>query len=74
MHTYLFIKFFFCTYSGVITNHKNGITEDTVDPNAFYPELPPNHPKNARLLAFPPRSRCPVENGVIKTKYIDFIF
>lgn len=54
---------------GVITNHKNGITEDTVDPNAFYPELPPNHPKNARLLAFPPRSRCPVENGVIKTNW-----
>ncbi|XP_070159046.1 uncharacterized protein [Polyergus mexicanus] len=53
----------------VITNHKNGITEDTIDPNAFYPELPPNHPKNARLLAFPPRSRCPVENGVIKTNW-----
>ncbi|GAB1864343.1 N-acetylmuramoyl-L-alanine amidase [Camponotus japonicus] len=53
----------------VITNHKNGITEDTIDPNALYPELPPNHPKSARILAFPPRSRCPVENGVIKTNW-----
>ncbi|XP_050446645.1 uncharacterized protein LOC126849116 [Cataglyphis hispanica] len=54
---------------GVITNHKNEIMEDTVDPNAFYPELPPNHPKNARLFEFPRRSNCPVENGVIKTNW-----
>ncbi|XP_072752616.1 uncharacterized protein [Anoplolepis gracilipes] len=44
------------------------VTEDTVDPNAFYPELPPNHPKSARL-AWPPKSKCPVENGVIKTNW-----
>jgi hypothetical protein len=52
----------------VITNNKNGDTGDAIDPNALYPELPPNHPKLARLLNnLPPRSKCPVENGVIKT-------
>nr|XP_012215807.1 PREDICTED: uncharacterized protein LOC105668157 [Linepithema humile] len=53
----------------IITNHKNGITDDGVDPNALYPELPPNHPKIARVLASKPRSKCPVENGVIKTDW-----
>ncbi|EZA47608.1 hypothetical protein DMN91_012408 [Ooceraea biroi] len=53
----------------VITNHKNGVTEDAIDPNALYPELPPNHPEIARVLARPPTSRCPVENGVVKTNW-----
>ncbi|XP_025158841.1 uncharacterized protein LOC105184757 isoform X2 [Harpegnathos saltator] len=51
----------------VITNHKDVATEDTIDPNALYPELPPNHPKVARVLSMPPYSNCPVENGIIKT-------
>ncbi|XP_076243989.1 uncharacterized protein LOC143185138 [Calliopsis andreniformis] len=52
-----------------MTNHKDGSTRVTVDPNSFYPELPLNHPDIARLLALPPRSKCPVENGVIKTPW-----
>jgi len=56
-----------------MTNHKSGVTEDAIDPNTLYPELPPNHPEIARVLALPPKSRCPVENGVIKTKYGNFM-
>lgn len=53
----------------VITSNKNGVTEHVFDPNALYPELPPNHPKVARFLNLPPISKCPVENGVIKTTW-----
>ncbi|XP_071627923.1 uncharacterized protein [Temnothorax longispinosus] len=53
----------------VITNNKNGVTEHVFHPNALYPELPPNHPKIARYLNLPPLSKCPVENGVIKTRW-----
>lgn len=62
----------YCKFSDVITNNKNGVTEYVFDPNALYPELPPNHPKIARFTNIQ-RSKCPVENGVIKTKYVDFI-
>ncbi|XP_012278455.1 uncharacterized protein LOC105698628 isoform X2 [Orussus abietinus] len=41
----------------------------TVDPNSVYPDLPPNHPDTARFSIEHPRSRCPVENGVIKTRW-----
>lgn len=51
-----------------MTHHRNKGTHATVDPNSFYPELPPNHPDIARLSELPPRSKCPVENGVIKTR------
>lgn len=51
-----------------MTHHKkNG--HSTVDPNSLYPELPPNHPDIARLSALPPKSKCPVENGVVKTPW-----
>ncbi|XP_012535365.2 uncharacterized protein LOC105836104 [Monomorium pharaonis] len=53
----------------VITNNKHGVTEHAVDPNAMYPELPPNHPKIARYSEQPLISKCPVENGVIKTTW-----
>lgn len=53
-----------------MTNHKDGGVQVTLDPNSLYPELPPNHPDNARILAVPPLSKCPVENGVIKTPYV----
>lgn len=66
------------SHSDVITSRKNGVKDDASDPNALYPELPPNHPESARVLAWPPISRCPVENGVIKTQYarfwIDWLF
>ncbi|XP_032678684.1 uncharacterized protein LOC116847626 [Odontomachus brunneus] len=52
----------------IIRNNKDTVTEDTIDPNALYPELPPNHPKIARV-SLPPYSNCPVENGVIKTNW-----
>lgn len=51
-----------------ITNRKDS-TENAVDPNSFYPELPPNHPDKGRISALPPLSKCPVENGVIKTPW-----
>lgn len=63
---------FYCKYSDVITKNKNGDTEHVFDPNTLYPELPPNHPKIARFSQ-PIISKCPVENGVIKTRYVDFI-
>ncbi|XP_043261314.1 uncharacterized protein LOC122402521 isoform X2 [Colletes gigas] len=50
-----------------MTSHKDG--QVTIDPNSLYPELPPNHPDNARIVALPPLSKCPVENGVIKTPW-----
>ncbi|XP_011864273.1 PREDICTED: uncharacterized protein LOC105560092 [Vollenhovia emeryi] len=53
----------------VITNNKNGINENVFHPNALYPELPPNHPKIARLRHESSISKCPVENGVIKTNW-----
>ncbi|XP_076670473.1 uncharacterized protein LOC143369896 isoform X2 [Andrena cerasifolii] len=52
-----------------MTNHKEGGPQVTVDPNSLYPELPPNHPDSARIVAVPPLSKCPVENGVIKTPW-----
>lgn len=52
-----------------MTNHKEGGPQVTVDPSSLYPELPPNHPDSARIVAVPPLSKCPVENGVIKTPY-----
>ncbi|OXU23557.1 hypothetical protein TSAR_013207 [Trichomalopsis sarcophagae] len=42
---------------------------DIVDPNSLYPALPPNHPSSARLTDLPPASRCPTENGVVKTRW-----
>ncbi|XP_025994720.2 uncharacterized protein LOC105203338 [Solenopsis invicta] len=52
----------------VITNNKHGVTEH--DPNSLYPEWPPNHPKVARYLEQQiSHSKCPVENGVIKTTW-----
>lgn len=62
----------FIAHSDIITHHKDTGTEDAIDPNALYPELPPNHPKIARVLSLPPYSNCPVENGIVKTKYVDF--
>ncbi|XP_018398035.1 PREDICTED: uncharacterized protein LOC108776035 [Cyphomyrmex costatus] len=53
----------------IITNNKDGDTKRVFDPNAMYPEFPPNHPKTARVVDRPPLSRCPVENGVIKTAW-----
>ncbi|XP_011501690.1 PREDICTED: uncharacterized protein LOC105365272 [Ceratosolen solmsi marchali] len=44
-------------------------TEGGVDPNFLYPPLPPNHPNSARLTNLPPRSRCPIENGIVRTPY-----
>lgn len=62
-------------YSNNITSHKNEMKDDANDPNNIYPELPRNHPDIARLTSdSPSKSRCPVENGVIKTKYIDFVY
>ncbi|XP_015183759.1 PREDICTED: uncharacterized protein LOC107070249 [Polistes dominula] len=51
-----------------MTNKKNS-TESAVDPNSFYPELPPNHPDKGRIFSPPSLSKCPVENGVIKTPW-----
>lgn len=54
----------------VITSNKNGITEHVPDPNALYPEFPPNHPKTARYQTVKRSiSKCPVENGVVKTSW-----
>ncbi|KAK2580343.1 hypothetical protein KPH14_001240 [Odynerus spinipes] len=52
----------------IITNNKDS-TENAIDPNSVYPELPPNHPDKGRIFAVPPLSKCPVENGVIKTTW-----
>jgi len=68
----LISKNFDCEHSDIITNNKNGVTEHVFDPNALYPEFPPNHPKTARLN-MPAISKCPVENGVIKTTYVDIL-
>ncbi|XP_053983620.1 uncharacterized protein LOC128878955 isoform X1 [Hylaeus volcanicus] len=51
-----------------MTNKKDGDDQATLDPNSLYPEYPPNHPDFARLFSLP-RSKCPVENGVIKTPW-----
>ncbi|KAI4497475.1 hypothetical protein M0802_007486 [Mischocyttarus mexicanus] len=51
-----------------MTNRKNS-TENAIDPNSYYPELPPNHPDKGRMFAPTPLSKCPVENGVIKTPW-----
>ncbi|XP_076648480.1 uncharacterized protein LOC143356563 [Halictus rubicundus] len=47
------------------SNPKDERNKDTVDPNSLYPELPPKNPKLRQL----PQSKCPVENGVIKTPW-----
>lgn len=52
----------------LITNKKDSI-DNVIDPNSVYPELPPNHPDRGRMFALPPLSKCPVENGVIKTPW-----
>ncbi|KAL2728504.1 N-acetylmuramoyl-L-alanine amidase [Vespula squamosa] len=49
-----------------ITNKKDS-TENAIDPNSLYPELPPNHPDRGRMFDLSQLSKCPVENGVIKT-------
>ncbi|XP_076757830.1 uncharacterized protein LOC143427507 [Xylocopa sonorina] len=41
----------------------------TDDPNSFYPALPPNHPDSAQIRESTPTSKCPVENGVVKTPW-----
>lgn len=56
-----------------MTNRKDESPQVTVDPNSFYPELPPNHPDAARYTSLPPRSKCPVENGVIRTPYVVYL-
>ncbi|KAG7207188.1 hypothetical protein KM043_008875 [Ampulex compressa] len=53
----------------IVSGHKNVNNEGAVDPNSLYPEFPPNHPNTARVLALPPESKCPVENGIIKTAW-----
>ena len=50
-------------------SNKDEAKDTGVDPNSWYPPLPPNHPDNARLYALPVPSKCPVENGVIKTNW-----
>nr|XP_012151284.1 PREDICTED: uncharacterized protein LOC100884048 isoform X3 [Megachile rotundata] len=52
-----------------MTHRKDKDARVTVDPNSYYPELPPNHPDIARLSSLPPLSKCPVENGVVKTRW-----
>lgn len=52
-----------------MTNSKDKDVRVTVDPNSLYPELPPNHPDIARLMTLPPFSKCPVESGVVKTRW-----
>ncbi|XP_033334881.2 uncharacterized protein LOC117225429 [Megalopta genalis] len=51
-----------------MSNPKDETAKVTVDPNSLYPELPPNHPDASKLL-LPPQSRCPIQNGVIKTPW-----
>ncbi|XP_046823998.1 uncharacterized protein LOC124426394 [Vespa crabro] len=51
-----------------MTNKKDS-TENAIDPNSLYPELPPNHPDRGRIFSLPVLSKCPVENGVIKTPW-----
>lgn len=46
--------------------HKNKDEHTMVDPNSIYQDPPPNHPDSARLSASV-LSKCPVENGVVKT-------
>lgn len=54
-------------YRKSMNHHKNKGEQFTTDPSWFYPELPPNHPDSARLSQLPALSKCPVENGVVKT-------
>ncbi|KAK1124898.1 hypothetical protein K0M31_006247 [Melipona bicolor] len=49
-----------------MTHHKTEGKYITIDPNSRYPEVPPNHPDSARMMDSP-RSKCPIENGVVKT-------
>ena len=49
-----------------MSSNKQREEESEVDPNSFYPDLPPNHPAIARLQE--DLSACPVENGVVKTR------
>ncbi|XP_078046275.1 uncharacterized protein LOC144474824 [Augochlora pura] len=51
-----------------MSNPKDQTAKVTVDPNSLYPDLPPNHPDVSKLRLLP-QSRCPVENGVIKTPW-----
>ena len=51
-----------------MTSNKQREEESEIDPNSFYPELPPNHPALANLRNVP-LSNCPVESGVIKTRW-----
>lgn len=48
--------------------HKNKDEHTMVDPNSIYQDPPPNHPDSARLSASV-LSKCPVENGVVKTPW-----
>ncbi|OAD54860.1 hypothetical protein WN48_06060 [Eufriesea mexicana] len=51
-----------------MSHHKNKGEQFTIDPSWLYPELPPNHPDSARISK-PPQSKCPIENGVVKTPW-----
>lgn len=53
-----------------MSSNKQREEESEVDPNSFYSEFPPNHPAVAPYTKIEP-SACPVENGVIKTKWGD---
>ncbi|XP_043285059.1 uncharacterized protein [Venturia canescens] len=50
-------------------SNKDETKDSGVDPNSWYPPLPPNHPNSARLSTLPPKSKCPVENGVLKSNW-----
>ncbi|CAL7941710.1 unnamed protein product [Xylocopa violacea] len=50
-----------------MTQNRNKDRHVTDDPNSFYPALPPNHPDSAKLQDA--ISKCPVENGVVKTPW-----
>ncbi|XP_031849271.2 uncharacterized protein LOC116434746 isoform X1 [Nomia melanderi] len=55
-----------------MTNQKDGGAKVTDDPSSLYPALPPNHPDNGKMIGSmtsAPQSKCPVENGVIKTPW-----
>ncbi|CAD6222326.1 GSCOCG00000914001-RA-CDS [Cotesia congregata] len=52
----------------IIKNKNNESKEGDFDPNSFYPVLPPNHPENAQYKQ-PVTSKCPLESGVIHTKW-----